>query len=72
VIDDGLGFDPGQALGPSHVGLKIMLERAQRVGAVLSIDSAPGRGTRISLLLPTNPVCASAAAADAAIDASAE
>lgn len=72
VIDDGLGFDPGQALGPSHVGLKIMLERAQRVGAVLSIDSAPGSGTRISLLLPTNPVCASAAAADAAIDASAE
>jgi two-component system nitrate/nitrite sensor histidine kinase NarX len=72
VIDDGVGFDPGQALGPSHVGLKIMLERAQRVGAVLSIDSAPGRGTRISLLLPTNPVCASAATADAAIDASAE
>ncbi|QPF74029.1 HAMP domain-containing protein [Roseateles sp. DAIF2] len=55
VRDDGRGFDVGHGPGGeegSHVGLRIMRERAQRIGALLRIDSAPGRGTRIRLELP--------------------
>ena len=53
VIDDGLGFDP-QAVPPDslHVGLGIMRERAQRIGATLTLDSGLGAGTRVTLALP--------------------
>lgn len=46
IQDDGCGFDPSQ-VAPDHLGLKIMRERAQAIGAALSIDSAPGRGATI-------------------------
>lgn len=49
IADDGRGFDPRHAGG---LGLVIMRERAQSVGGRLSIDSSPGAGTRIELLLP--------------------
>jgi two-component system nitrate/nitrite sensor histidine kinase NarX len=53
VTDDGRGFAPdGPAPDETHVGLRIMRERAQRIGATLSIDAAPGRGTRVTLELP--------------------
>ena len=51
IEDDGMGI--GQDLTESkpgeHVGLTIMKERAQRIGAKLSIESDPGEGTRIEL-----------------------
>ncbi|WP_181952534.1 PAS domain S-box protein [Vulcaniibacterium gelatinicum] len=49
VADDGIGFDPA-ALHPgegSHLGLVLMRERAEALGARLHVDSAPGRGTRV-------------------------
>ncbi len=49
VRDDGEGFDPG---GPRGLGLIVMRERAQSVGGVLRIESAPGEGTLIDLHLP--------------------
>lgn len=49
VSDDGDGFDPD---GPRGLGLIVMRERAQTAGGTLRIDSAPGAGTRVSLLLP--------------------
>jgi len=53
VQDNGRGFQP---LPPeehhTHVGLQIMRERAQRIGAQLSIDVPPEGGTRVRLLLP--------------------
>jgi two-component system nitrate/nitrite sensor histidine kinase NarX len=52
VRDDGRGFDPTSAAGESHVGLRIMRERAARIGAHVAIASAPGRGTEIVLTLP--------------------
>ena len=53
VCDDGAGFDAGaDAFDETHVGLRIMAERAQRIGAQLQIRSQPGGGTQISLLLP--------------------
>ncbi|MBX3606069.1 MAG: type IV pili methyl-accepting chemotaxis transducer N-terminal domain-containing protein [Piscinibacter sp.] len=53
VRDDGIGFDP--AAGPpdeTHVGLRIMSERAARLGATLEVFSTPGRGTSVVLTLP--------------------
>ena len=54
VRDDGRGFDPaaGPADASEHVGLRIMRERAQRIGAALEVRSQPGRGTEIALSLP--------------------
>ena len=53
VCDDGAGFDAAaDAFDETHVGLRIMAERAQRIGAQLQIRSQPGGGTQISLLLP--------------------
>jgi signal transduction histidine kinase len=49
VRDDGCGFDPA-AVSPEHLGLRIMRERAQAIGASLRIESQPGQGTRISAL----------------------
>jgi len=51
--DDGRGFAPAELLEKSdaHVGLRIMQERAQRLGAQLEISSEPGAGTTISLYL---------------------
>lgn len=47
--DDGRGFDPDQVSG-DHLGLQIMHERAQHIGATLEIDTAPGKGTTITLI----------------------
>ncbi|MCW3834674.1 histidine kinase [Sphingomonas canadensis] len=49
IGDDGRGFDPAAVVG-DHLGLQIMRERAQRIGASLEIDAAPGRGTIITLI----------------------
>ncbi len=46
--DDGRGFDPEQT-PPGHYGLSMMRERAEAVGAVLSVTSQPGHGTEIAI-----------------------
>jgi len=46
IIDDGCGFDPS-CIPPDHLGLGIMRERAQAVGATLTIESQLGHGTQI-------------------------
>ncbi len=53
IEDDGMGIesDVNNAMPGEHVGLTIMRERAQRIGAELSIESDPGEGTRIELRL---------------------
>jgi signal transduction histidine kinase len=51
VRDDGRGFAPGD-VGPDRMGLRIMRERLESVGASLEIDSAPGRGTTITAVWP--------------------
>jgi signal transduction histidine kinase/PAS domain-containing protein len=52
VRDDGRGFDPA-ALYPGHFGLRSMHERAQRVGADLSITSHLAGGSRVLLTYGT-------------------
>ena len=39
----------------AHIGLSVMAQRAQSIGARLHIDSEPGEGTRIQLSLPRPP-----------------
>ncbi|MEM5315675.1 type IV pili methyl-accepting chemotaxis transducer N-terminal domain-containing protein [Paraburkholderia sp. JHI869] len=54
IDDDGVGYDPAEiaSRGESHVGFHIMHERARRLAAVLTLQSAPGRGARVELVLP--------------------
>lgn len=53
VRDDGAGFDQhGAALDETHVGLRIMSERAQRIGAELRVTSTVGGGCSVVLQLP--------------------
>jgi PAS domain S-box-containing protein len=48
LSDDGRGFDPAH-ISPGRSGLSMMRERAESVGAVLSISSRPGHGTEITV-----------------------
>ncbi|MGA7671977.1 MAG: GAF domain-containing sensor histidine kinase [Nitrolancea sp.] len=54
IVDDGAGFDPVRP-APGHLGLHTMADRAQAIGANLTIDSTLGQGTtvRITLSLQT-------------------
>jgi len=53
--DDGAGFDLESAQAkPGHWGLRGMRERARQIGAVFSVKSTPGCGTRIDLAVPWN------------------
>jgi len=51
VEDDGVGFVHPETggHGGEHIGLSIMRERAQRIGAELRIESEPEEGTRVEL-----------------------
>ena len=53
VEDDGVGFEGPAPQGKpgEHIGLSIMEERARRVGGTLCIESEPGEGTRVELVL---------------------
>ncbi len=52
VEDSGPGFDPGVDAGADHVGMRLMKERAARVGGHLELDTHLGRGTRLEAILP--------------------
>lgn len=59
VADQGPGFVPPPLEGPhatedgAHIGLRGMRERALLVGGSFGVESAPGRGTRIRVEVPT-------------------
>jgi signal transduction histidine kinase len=52
VSDDGDGFDPEH--NGAGAGLTNLRDRLAAVGGELHVDSAPGRGTRISGSIPTD------------------
>jgi signal transduction histidine kinase len=57
VRDNGRGFDPGrhpggEAADGHHFGLSVMEERAASVGGRLHIESQPGRGTTVRIVIP--------------------
>ncbi len=46
ISDNGRGFNPADVT-PQRLGLGIMRERAESIGATLRIDSQVGQGTRV-------------------------
>lgn len=52
VEDDGKGFDPDKISENPGFGLRSMRGRAQAAGASLEVISAPGKGTRVVILVP--------------------
>ena len=56
ISDDGSGFRVPERLGSlaadEHFGLVGMDEHAQLVGGQLYLESAPGRGTRVTVVVP--------------------
>ena len=51
ISDNGVGFE-ASASGRSGLGLTSMQERADKLGATLTIDSAPNAGTKVTLQVP--------------------
>jgi two-component system sensor histidine kinase DegS len=55
IRDNGCGFDPrSDASKGGHFGLLGMKERVEAMSGFLSIDSAPGKGTRLLVTIPTD------------------
>jgi PAS domain S-box-containing protein len=52
VSDDGIGFDRHAIPKEGALGLHGMRERAQLVGGKITISSSPGKGTKITAILP--------------------
>lgn len=49
IVDDGRGFDMTD-ISATSMGLNIMRERAQQIGAIVEVESKPGTGTRIRVI----------------------
>jgi signal transduction histidine kinase len=52
VEDDGCGFDPDGVSPSRGFGLLSMKERAESLGGILNLNSAPSRGTRVEVAVP--------------------
>ncbi|MEU8541382.1 sensor histidine kinase [Streptomyces sp. NPDC048717] len=71
VVDDGTGFDPAapRPARPSAeggFGLPAMRSRAESLGGVFTVESAPGQGTAVAVTLPLpDPATATATATGA-------
>ena len=53
VEDDGSGFDPAEAAAHRHgLGLGLMRERVAELGGTFQVESTPGQGTSVRVLLP--------------------
>jgi signal transduction histidine kinase len=51
VSDDGAGFDPAR-VDRHGMGLGLMRERVAELGGTFQLDSTPGEGTSVRILLP--------------------
>jgi signal transduction histidine kinase len=54
ISDNGHGFEQAKTVGPGegHFGLLGISERAKRLGAELSVNSEPGKGTTVRVKVP--------------------
>jgi signal transduction histidine kinase len=64
IRDDGRGFDPTRIKASTH-GLAGMRHRVEAAGGRLAVASTPGKGTRISAVLPASPPAPAAVPAEA-------
>jgi signal transduction histidine kinase len=54
VTDNGTGFEPEAVADKGGMGLVSIRERAERLGGLLTILSAPGEGTRVKISVETD------------------
>jgi signal transduction histidine kinase len=54
VVDDGHGFDPEGVDESMHFGLGLLRERAHMLGGRFLLESTPGSGTRLVVVLPVS------------------
>ena len=54
VSDDGQGFSPTEPRKPESLGLMGLRERTRLLKGSMTIDSAPGSGTRIAVRIPVH------------------
>lgn len=54
VVDNGRGFEPAEVFSSSngHFGLMGMRERAERLNGELHLESHPGQGTEVHIVVP--------------------
>jgi PAS domain S-box-containing protein len=52
ISDNGCGFDPNGVRTSVHYGLKFMRERAELLKGSFSVQSAPAKGTTITVIVP--------------------
>lgn len=51
ISDNGRGFDPTTVEGDAHFGLRGLRERAEMAGGALDVQSNPGAGTNVKLMI---------------------
>jgi signal transduction histidine kinase len=57
VTDNGQGLESAErATGGAHFGLQGVRERVDKLGGMLDIDSSPGAGTRLAVMIPTHAI----------------
>jgi len=52
IKDDGVGFDPVSVKGKGGLGMVSIGERARIMGGSVAVESKPGHGTGIAVLIP--------------------
>jgi signal transduction histidine kinase len=52
ISDNGVGFDPATVRRLGHQGLSNLRERIASIGGELTLESEPGRGSRVEIRLP--------------------
>ncbi len=52
IADDGVGFSEGHRIKPTSNGIRGMTERARHLFGNVSVASAPGKGTTVTVSLP--------------------
>jgi signal transduction histidine kinase len=50
--DNGKGFDTDSLEKESNLSMKLIKDRAEMLGGKFEIDSAPGKGARVTLTIP--------------------
>lgn len=57
IADNGQGFDPGDlSMGGPQYGLQGVRERLELVRGSIEMESTPGKGTKLFVIVPRNPL----------------